>query len=287
MQGIVIVNKESGWTSFDVVNKLKHIYNTKKVGHLGTLDPMAEGVLPVAVGRATKLFDYYLNKTKTYIANIKFGVLTDSLDATGAVIKTEDINITEAEFKKALNSFVGKISQVPPRVSAKKINGRRAYDLARNNIEFEIKPKNVTIYEIEYISKVADNEYQFKVVCEAGTYIRSLCRDIGEKLNTIATMTKLVRTKAGEFSIENSHTISEIESNKDAFLLPLEKVLNNEQKLVLSVDNLPALINGRKLVVNEQDSKLVTVYCGNILFGLGSTLNKNLKILVRLYEGEN
>ena len=287
MQGIVIVNKESGWTSFDVVNKLKHIYNTKKVGHLGTLDPMAEGVLPVAVGRATKLFDYYLNKTKTYIANIKFGVLTDSLDATGAVIKTEDINITEAEFKKALNSFVGKISQVPPRVSAKKINGRRAYDLARNNIEFEIKPKNVTIYEIEYISKVADNEYQFKVVCEAGTYIRSLCRDIGEKLNTIATMTKLVRTKAGEFSIENSHTISEIESNKDAFLLPLEKVLNNEQKLVLSVDNLPALINGRKLVVNEQDSKLVTVYCGDILFGLGSTLNKNLKILVRLYEGEN
>mgnify|MGYP002707038212 CR=1 FL=1 len=287
MQGIIVVNKQSGWTSFDVVNKLKHIYNTKKVGHLGTLDPMAEGVLPVAVGRATKLFDYYLNKTKTYIANIKFGVLTDSLDATGAVIKTEDINITEAEFKKALNSFVGKISQVPPRVSAKKINGRRAYDLARNNIEFEIKPKNVTIYEIEYISKVADNEYQFKVVCEAGTYIRSLCRDIGEKLNTIATMTKLVRTKAGEFSIENSHTISEIESNKDAFLLPLEKVLNNEQKLVLSVDNLPALINGRKLVVNEQDSKLVTVYCGDILFGLGSTLNKNLKILVRLYEGEN
>lgn len=287
MQGIVIVNKETGWTSFDVVNKLKHIYNTKKVGHLGTLDPMAEGVLPVAVGRATKLFDYYLNKTKTYIANIKFGVLTDSLDATGAVIKTEDINITEAEFKKALNSFVGKISQVPPRVSAKKINGRRAYDLARNNIEFEIKPKDVTIYEIEYISKVADNEYQFKVVCEAGTYIRSLCRDIGEKLNTIATMTKLVRTKAGEFSIENSHTISEIESNKDAFLLPLEKVLNNEQKLVLSVDNLPALINGRKLVVNEQDSKLVTVYCGDILFGLGNILNKNLKILVRLYEGEN
>ncbi len=287
MQGIVIVNKESGWTSFDVVNKLKHIYNTKKVGHLGTLDPMAEGVLPVAVGRATKLFDYYLNKTKTYIANIKFGVLTDSLDATGAVIKTEDINITEAEFKKALNSFVGKISQVPPRVSAKKINGRRAYDLARNNIEFEIKPKDVTIYEIEYISKVADNEYQFKVVCEAGTYIRSLCRDIGEKLNTIATMTKLVRTKAGEFSIENAHTISEIESNKEAFLLPLEKVLNNEQKLVLSVDNLPALINGRKLVVNEPDSKLVTVYCGDILFGLGNILNKNLKILVRLYEGEN
>lgn len=287
MQGIIVVNKQSGWTSFDVVNKLKHIYNTKKVGHLGTLDPMAEGVLPVAVGRATKLFDYYLNKTKTYIANIKFGVLTDSLDATGAVIKTEDINITEAEFKKALNSFVGKISQVPPRVSAKKINGRRAYDLARNNIEFEIKPKDVTIYEIEYISKVADNEYQFKVVCEAGTYIRSLCRDIGEKLNTIATMTKLVRTKAGEFSIENSHTISEIESNKDAFLLPLEKVLNNEQKLVLSVDNLPALINGRKLVVNEPDSKLVTVYCGDILFGLGNILNKNLKILVRLYEGEN
>lgn len=287
MQGIIVVNKECGWTSFDVVNKLKHIYNTKKVGHLGTLDPMAEGVLPVSIGRATKLFDYYLNKTKTYIANIKFGVLTDSLDATGAVIKTEETNVTEAEFKKALNSFVGKISQIPPKVSAKKINGRRAYDLARNNIEFEIKPKDVTIYEIEYISKIADNEYQFKVVCEAGTYIRSLCRDIGEKLNTIATMTKLVRTKAGEFSIENAHTISEIEGNKEAFLLPLEKVLNNEQKLVLSVDNLPALINGRKLVVNEQDSKLVTVYCGDILFGLGNILNKNLKILVRLYEGEN
>lgn len=287
MQGIIVVNKECGWTSFDVVNKLKHIYNTKKVGHLGTLDPMAEGVLPVSIGRATKLFDYYLNKTKTYIANIKFGVLTDSLDATGAVIKTEETNVTEAEFKKALNSFVGKISQIPPKVSAKKINGRRAYDLARNNIEFEIKPKDVTIYEIEYISKIADNEYQFKVVCEAGTYIRSLCRDIGEKLNTIATMTKLVRTKAGEFIIENAHTISEIEGNKEAFLLPLEKVLNNEQKLVLSVDNLPALINGRKLVVNEQDSKLVTVYCGDILFGLGNILNKNLKILVRLYEGEN
>lgn len=287
MQGIVIVNKESGWTSFDVVNKLKHIYNTKKVGHLGTLDPMAEGVLPIAIGRATKLFDYYLNKTKTYIANIKFGVLTDSLDATGAVIKTEETDITEAEFKSALDSFVGKISQIPPKVSAKKINGRRAYDLARNNIEFEIKPKDVTIYEIEYISKIADNEYQFKVVCEAGTYIRSLCRDIGEKLNTIATMTKLVRTKAGEFSIENAHTISEIEGNKEAFLLPLEKVLNNEQKLVLSVDNLPALINGRKLVVNEPDSKLVTVYCGDVLFGLGNILNKNLKILVRLYEGEN
>lgn len=287
MQGIIVVNKQSGWTSFDVVNKLKHIYNTKKVGHLGTLDPMAEGVLPIAIGRATKLFDYYLNKTKTYIANIKFGVLTDSLDATGAVIKTEETNVTEAEFKSALDSFVGKISQIPPKVSAKKINGKRAYELARNNIEFEIKPKDVTIYEVKYILKIADNEYQFKVVCEAGTYIRSLCRDIGEKLNTIATMTKLVRTKSGEFSIENSHTISEIEDNKDAFLLPLEKVLINEQKLVLSANNLPALINGRKLVVNEPDSKLVVVFCGDILFGLGVILNKNLKILVRLYEGEN
>ncbi|MCQ2556296.1 MAG: tRNA pseudouridine(55) synthase TruB, partial [Clostridia bacterium] len=188
MKGILPINKPIGWTSFDVCNKLKHLLKTPKIGHLGTLDPMASGVLLVTVGKATKLFDLFQEKHKTYLAKFKFGYLTDSLDATGNILKENGLIPTEEEILSVLPKFVGEINQIPPQFSAKSINGKRAYDLARDGKTVDLKPCKVTIYNIKLLN-YANAELTLQIECGSGTYIRSIGRDIATELDTFGTMT--------------------------------------------------------------------------------------------------
>lgn len=225
-KGIIAVNKPKDWTSFDVVNKIKHLLKIKRVGHLGTLDPMATGVLLVTVGKATKLFDYFQNKNKTYLAKFEFGYETDTLDITGKITKKTDTLPSIGDIKKLINKFIGEIEQVPPKYSAKNINGKRAYQLARNNEEFELKPKLVKIDDIKIVD-YSNNILTVIISCGSGTYIRSICRDLAEKLNSYATMIELVRTDVGRINLKNCVNIQELdESNIRNYIIKLDKMLD-------------------------------------------------------------
>ena len=189
MNGLIVINKESGITSQGVVSKVKKILNEKKVGHIGTLDPMAEGVLPILVGSYTKISIYLTQHDKTYIATIKFGIKTDTADSEGNIVEEKEVNIkniTKEDFNIILKSFLGESMQMPPKYSAIKINGKKLYEYARNNVEVEIMPRKITIYDIEALNiDGMQNELVFKVSCSKGTYIRTLCEDISNKINTV------------------------------------------------------------------------------------------------------
>lgn len=214
IDGVIILNKPLGISSNSASNKVKWMLGAKKAGHLGTLDPLATGVLPVALGKATKLFDRFLKKTKTYIATFEFGYETDTLDSEGQVINKNGCIISKDEINSVLDSFKGQISQLPPKYSAKRVGGKRAYDLARAGVEFELTPKDIIIYDIKVLHELKENVFEFEITCSSGTYIRSIARDIAYKLNTYGTMISLIRTKCGIFDIENSVTFEDIQSNK-------------------------------------------------------------------------
>ena len=205
MDGIIILDKPEDFTSFDMVAKMRRLLGTRKVGHAGTLDPMATGVLPIFVGRATKCCDILPNQNKRYTATFQLGYTTDTLDATGRVLTRTEVSATKEDVEKALESFRGEIMQLPPMYSAIQINGKRLYDLARQGIEIEREKRPVTIMELNLLS--ADDTqhiYQIDVACSKLTYIRTLCADIGEALGCGATMTALRRTEAAGFSIDKA-----------------------------------------------------------------------------------
>lgn len=233
MNGIIIINKEQGLTSRDVVNKLTKILNTKKIGHTGTLDPIAKGVLVVTVGRATKLCELLTSEYKEYIATMKLGIETDTLDITGNTIKEKEYNVNVDKIKEVLKSFLGKSIQEVPKYSAIKINGKKLYEYARNNIDIEVPKREIDIKSIDLISYKEDT-ITFKCTVSKGTYIRSLIRDIAYKLNTVGTMTDLIRTKQGNFAIENSNTIEDIENNNYK-LITYEQALNNYE--IVNIDD--------------------------------------------------
>lgn len=217
MDGILNIYKEKGFTSHDVVAKLRGILKMKRIGHTGTLDPEAEGVLPVCLGTATKLCDMLTDKVKAYRAVLCFGVATDTEDMTGQIIKELPVTCTEEEFRQCLEAFLGTFDQIPPMYSAIKVNGKKLYELAREGICIERTGRPVTIYSIDVESVLLDEEQHMKeaticVECGKGTYIRSLCRDIGEKLGTCACMKELTRIKSGQFLLENSLRLSEVEA---------------------------------------------------------------------------
>lgn len=286
MQGIVNVYKEKGWTSFDVVNKLKRVYNTTKIGHLGTLDPMAEGVLPIAVGKATKLFDLYLKKTKLYRAEFTFGSETDTLDAEGSVVKSTDNIPTIEDLRNSTKKFVGKINQVPPAYSAVKVNGRRAYDLARKNIDFSLSAKEVNIYKFELEKECGENCFSFLIECSAGTYIRSLARDLAHSVGSLATMTKLTRLSSGEFEIQNSKKIDEIEKNPEGSIISLDTVFANLEKIEFEGYDAKKILNGVKLNIKDKFEGRKRIYIEGKLFAIGEIQNGKLTCIVRLNEGE-
>ncbi len=208
--GIIVINKEKGYTSHDVVNVVRKTLGMRKVGHTGTLDPEAEGVLPICLGKGTKVSDMLMFSDKEYIAGVKLGIATDTQDIWGDVIKTSDKQITEDEFREVVNSFIGEITQVPPMYSAIKVNGKKLYEYAREGKEVERKERKVTIYGIDILS--FGDEIKIKVACSKGTYIRTLINDIGEKLGTYACMDSLVRTKSSIFTLENAVSLDELKA---------------------------------------------------------------------------
>ena len=232
MNGILVVNKEKNYTSRDIVNIVGKTLNTKSIGHTGTLDPLATGVLILCVGKSLKVVDLITSYTKEYIAKVKLGIETDTLDITGNIIKTSKVNVDKEKIEKTLKSFLGKSMQEVPKYSAVKINGKKLYEYARNNIEVELPKREIQIYDIELLSDIdQNNEFTFRVSVSKGTYIRSLIRDIGNKLNTCACMSDLIRTKQGDFNIENSYKIEDIKNNNYEFL-NIKDVLNIEQVVV-------------------------------------------------------
>ena len=276
MKGIINLYKPKGISSATAVNKVKKILGRKDVGHMGTLDPDAEGVLLIGVGKATRLFDFFLKKDKIYDAEFTFGYETDTLDGSGNVLYSTDKIPAESEIKSMLKKQIGNISQLPPKYSSKSINGRRAYDLAREGKEFDLKPNSVEIYSIELLNHSVENKYNFRIHCGAGTYIRSICRDLGRDCGSFATMTALLRTRCGKFDVSDSVTLEKLETVKEAAVLPVENVLTDCPTLVLEEDKYTPLINGIKIPCEKEG--IFTVYCKGELFGLGQSINGILKI---------
>ena len=214
MNGLINVYKEKGYTSFDVVAKMRGILKERRIGHTGTLDPEAEGVLVLCVGNATKIVDYLTDRRKEYIAEMRLGITTDTLDMTGVILSENDVSCTEEEVRSVVKSFCGNIMQVPPMYSALKVNGKKLCDLARSGIEVKREERPVTIYELE-ILEISMPVVKLRVLCSKGTYIRTLCDDIGRELGVGAAMQSLIRTKAAGYNIEDSLKLKSIEKLRD------------------------------------------------------------------------
>ena len=284
--GFVNVIKPTGVTSFEVVSRVKKIFNEKHVGHLGTLDPAASGVLPIAVGKATKFFDYFLNKDKCYTALVKFGKETDTLDSFGNITNINDKIISKEDIEKVISNFVGEIEQVPPKFSAIKIDGKKAYELARKNINFEIKSRKITIFDIKLIKNCGRNLFLFKVHCSAGTYIRTLFQDIAKALKTVSTTVAIIRTKSGRFKIDDAKTLDELEKSPKVDLI--EKIFSDLQIIDISAKYAKKILNGVKLKLNEIDfnvdkSKEFLIKFQDKLVGLFKVENNLITPIVYVY----
>lgn len=271
MNGLIVVNKEKGYTSRDVVNIISKTLHTKKVGHTGTLDPIAEGVLVIVVGKCSKLSDYLTSDYKEYIAEFELGYETDTLDNTGNVISKSNKSVSEEEVVDAINSFFGKYDQVVPKYSAVKINGKKLYDYARNNIEVPLPSRVVDIKEIEVLN--IGNIIKIRCVVSKGTYIRSLIRDIGVKLGTFATMTSLIRTKSGKFSIENSYKIDDIK-NGDYEFVSIEEIFEGSPRINID-DNLYRVVSNGNILDNIYNSEFILFYYNNELVSVYKEYEKN------------
>lgn len=230
MTGFINVIKPSGVSSAYAVGGVKKKFNCP-CGHMGTLDPMADGVLPVGVGKASRLFQYLLEKEKTYVARFIFGYTTDTLDITGQTTEKTDKVPTLEEIKQVLPKFIGEIEQMPPKYSAKCINGKRGYQLARQGVEFTLQPKTVTILDLQCLSQISENEFEFKIDCKGGTYIRSLARDIALATGSLGVMSKLTRTACGVFNMQNGVNPQELfdSVNPEQYLIKADSVINFEK----------------------------------------------------------
>ena len=222
--GIVVVNKPQDWTSMDVCAKLRGIFHEKRVGHAGTLDPMATGVLPVFVGQATKAVPFAEDGEKEYRARLRLGLVTDTQDVWGTTLSASPAQVTEAELRAALARFTGEIEQLPPMYSAVKVQGRKLYELARKGVEVERKPRAVTIHALELLPRDDAGDWGLRVVCSKGTYIRTLCHDIGAALGCGGAMSALARTRAAGFTLDEAVTLDEAQERGEALLRPLDSL---------------------------------------------------------------
>lgn len=249
--GMINVYKEAGYTSHDVVARLRGICKQKKIGHTGTLDPDAVGVLPVCLGNGTKLCGLLADRNKEYVALLRLGVVTDTQDISGKVLSRKNTEVSPEAVKQVITSFQGDIEQVPPMYSALKVNGKRLYELAREGKEIERRPRPVTVYEIEVI-KEAHPEYTIRVKCSKGTYIRTLCHDIGLKLGCGGVMAGLSRTRVGEFKIDQAYTLKRLQSLAEKgqlsqAVIPVEKMFENIPPVYVKEEGFKALKNGNQL----------------------------------------
>ena len=270
MDGVLLVNKEEGLSSHDVVRKLRKILNTKKVGHCGTLDPLAKGLLVVTVGKALKISRFIESDEKEYIATIKLGETTATLDREGEVIKKEEINsFNKEDIEKVFNSLIGKIKQKPPIYSAVSVNGKRLYEYARENVDVEIKERDIEITKLELV-EYNDKFIKYKVVCSKGTYVRVLCETIANKLNNIGYMYDLVRTRIGKLYLDNAYTLSDIEQGNYT-LNDIESSLTNFVVIVAKDKDLYKASNGNTLdfyiegnvLVVDENKEVIALYEGD------------------------
>lgn len=280
MDGVLIINKPKGFTSHDVVNILRKALNTKKIGHTGTLDPNATGVLPILIGKATKISKYLIEHNKTYIATISLGEKTDTGDGQGNIIE-KDLNFQNISCKQigdVLKTFIGKQKQIPPIYSAIKINGKKAYEYARKGQTVELEPRDIEIYSIDLI-KIENNEITFEVSCSKGTYIRTLCEDIAKKLGTIGYMKELTRTSVNEFKLENAVTIDEVKENSlivNEKVINIETIFKDKPELKLNDRKKELFLNGVRLTF-EKPNDIYRIYNNNEFIGLGTVQDNLLK----------
>ncbi len=242
MDGIINLLKPTGMTSSDAVARMRGVLGFKKIGHLGTLDPLASGVLPIAVGKCTRLFDVFLTKQKTYRAFFKFDCETDTLDSYGEIINTSKREVTLEEVKKSAEKFVGKISQIPPQYSAKVVDGRRAYSIARGGDSVVLKPVEIEVYSIEVVEE-NDGVFTVDMNVSSGTYVRSIVRDMAYDMGVFGYMAGLIRTKSGNFEISDAVTFEELEANKNLMLTP-EKVLDFLPSIQITNEEYKKMIDG-------------------------------------------
>lgn len=273
MDGILIINKPKGYTSHDIVNIVKKTLNTSKVGHAGTLDPNATGVLPILVGKATKISKYLIEHDKTYIAELALGEKSSTGDTEGEIIEKKKVPLlNEEQIKQVLKSFEGKQMQTPPIYSSIKINGKKAYEYARKGQNIQLEPRPIEIMKISFI-KFENNVLKYEVQCSKGTYIRVLCEDIAERLGTVGLMKNLCRTRVNEFDIEDSCKIEQIAKEK---IISIEKVCNIKPKIELDDKTKEKFLNGVKLKFNMENG-VYRIYNKKIFLGLGVINNNILK----------
>ncbi len=279
INGILLLNKARGVSSNKVVNKVKYLLNANKAGHLGTLDVLGEGLLPITLGKSTKLFDFFLNKDKIYKTIFKFGETTATLDMEGEITQKNDVIVDIETLKEAVKAFVGKQSQMPPEYSAKKIGGQKAYDLARRGERVELKPKEIEIYSINVLREIDRNTFELEVHCSSGTYIRSLCRDIATSLSTFGVMQYIQRTKCGCFELKDSFTIEQIENQNYEILSP--DTVFDLPKIFLNDTETGLLLNGVILHNDNLDGEY-KLYHNQDFLGIGAILEGKLKFQLRL-----
>lgn len=295
MNKIVNIIKPTGMTSHDVVNAVRKIINIKKVGHTGTLDPDASGVLPICIGKATKVSELILNKDKSYICELTLGINTDTYDSSGEILdRADDFKFTKEEIEKAFDTQRGEINQIPPIYSALKVNGKRMCDLARSGKadEITVKSRPVNIKEIEILS-INENKIMFYVKCSKGTYVRSICYDIGKYLGCGGHMSFLLRTSSGRFNLENGITLEQLKEFYengvlDNYLYDIDYVLNNFNHVVINDNALKYYINGgiideKRFIeksFNEND-ELVRVYSSREFLGIGKISRNNKNTILK------
>ena len=256
MNGIVIIDKPAGWTSQDVVSKLRGVFKTRRIGHGGTLDPMATGVLPVFVGRATRGVEFFEHAHKTYEAVLQLGITTDTEDITGNILEEKPVCVTENEFLSVLEQFRGEIQQIPPMYSAIKVNGQKLYDLARKGKEVERKSRTITIFKLECL-EFSGNQAKILVHCSKGTYIRTLCKDIGAALGCGGCMAALRRVQAGDYTIDRAVSLQTLveSDNPEIYLAPVDSLFAEYDKLVLTPNQEKRCRNGNSFSISLPDGQ--------------------------------
>lgn len=280
MNGILIINKSKGYTSHDIVAKVKKITG-KKVGHTGTLDPLATGVLPLLIGKGTLCSKYLINHNKTYKVLLKLGIKKSTGDEEGDIVQEEIVDeeiLNEKNVKTVLESFLGEQEQIPPIYSAIKVNGKKLYEYARKGQKVEIQPRKITIYDIELLKIDKENkEIQYEVSCSKGTYIRSLCEDIAKKMSTVGYMKELQRTKVGTFTIEQSIAVEDLnEKNIKEYIITIEELFKDLKNIELNEKKLQLFLNGVKLSFDLKEG-IYKIYSNEQFIGIGVIKDKLLK----------
>ncbi len=278
MDGFILINKPKNWTSYDVIRVLKKLFNVKKIGHSGTLDPFAEGLLIIGINRATKFIEFLMNLPKEYIAKIKFGIETDTLDIDGKIINCDNsFKLNENVLQMAVDDFPRSYEQIPPKFSAKKVDGSRAYELAREGKEFELKPKLVSIYDLKIQSiDEANNEAVFYLKVSSGFYVRSFARDLANRIGTFGYLLELKRIAIGNFKLENAHNIDDREFK----LIQIDTALDFIEKI--EILDCRKFKNGQITIYKYKDG-IYRIYCDNHFLGIGKIENnllKPLKVLI-------